>query len=442
MSERWARLALGSYRLLGSSIYPFIGGYLSLRAAKGKEEHARRRERYGYASVARPAGPLVWFHAASVGETTAVIPLIEEVQRRNIQVVLTTGTVTSAGIARDRLHPDVIHQYVPLDLRPAVRRFLDHWKPDLAIIAESEIWPMTILELGARRIPQVLVNGRLSDKSFSSWSRRASIAEALLENLSHVVAQSDIDAERFRALGARPVTVSGNLKVDTSAPPFNPSELADLKEEVGDRTTWAAISTFDGEEAIAADVHEALRVGHDLLTIIVPRHPERADAVEKMLKARGLMVARRSRRDPIGPETDIFLGDSIGEMGLYLHLTEVVFVGRSLTGEGGQNPLEPAMLGCAVLAGRNVQNFRETYQRLLKNGGGRIVRDGEMLIKAVGHLLENDKTRQDMIRAGAKTVNDMRGALALTVKALEPYINPLTVKARLQSYEADTFREE
>ena len=181
-----------------------------------------------------------------------------------------------------------------------------------------------------------------------------------------------------------------------------------------------------------------------------PRRPEELDPIGEILgwhlDAEALayidQVLEHSVRDPIGPETDIFLGDSIGEMGLYLHLTEVVFVGRSLTGEGGQNPLEPAMLGCAVLAGRNVQNFRETYQRLLKNGGGRIVRDGEMLIKAVGHLLDNDKTRQDMIRAGAKTVNDMRGALALTVKALEPYINPLTVKARLQSYEAETFKEE
>lgn len=437
MSERWARAALTGYRWLGSAIYPFVGGYLSMRAAKGKEEHARRRERYGYASAERPPGPLVWFHAASVGETSAVIPLIEEVSERGINVVLTTGTVTSATIARNRLSPEIIHQYVPLDLRTAVRRFLDHWKPDLAIFAESEIWPVTILELGARRIPQVLVNGRLSDRSYGRWSRRPSLAEALLENMSHVVAQTDVDAERFRTLGARPVTVSGNLKVDTNAPPYDPADLDALKRRIGERVTWAAISTFEGEEAIAADVHEFIRPHHGALTIVVPRHPDRADQIEAMLHDRGLKVARRSRNDVVDGTTDIFLGDSIGEMGLYLRLTELVFVGRSMTGEGGQNPLEPAMLGCAVLSGRNVQNFRETYQRLLKNGGGKIVRDGEMLSKAVHYLLSNHKVRGDMIKAGANTVNDMRGALALTLKALEPYINPLTVKARLHSYELE-----
>jgi 3-deoxy-D-manno-octulosonic-acid transferase len=442
MSERLARLTLAAYRWMGAAIYPFVGGYLSMRAARGKEEHARRRERYGYPSARRPEGPLIWFHAASVGETSAVIPLIEAVAARGITVVLTTGTVTSATIAHDRLAPEIIHQYVPLDLKTAVCRFLDHWRPDLAIIAESEIWPMTILELGVRRIPQVLVNGRLSDRSFARWSRRSFLADALFDNLSHVVAQTDIDAERFRRLGARPVTVSGNLKVDTNAPPYDPADLETLAAQIGDRKTWAAISTFDGEEAIAADVHEYIRPHHGALTIIVPRHPERSDDIEAMLTGRGLRVARRSRGDVIDENTDIFLGDTIGEMGLYLRLTEIVFVGRSLTGEGGQNPLEPAMLGTAVLAGRNVQNFRETYQRLLKDGGGRVVRDGDMLARAVHYLLANDKVRRQMIKAGAATVHDMRGALALTLKALEPYISPLTVKARLHAHAAQREDEE
>lgn len=442
MSERWARTVLAGYRWLGGVIYPFVGGYLSLRAARGKEERARRRERYGYPSRERPPGPLVWFHAASVGETLAVIPLIEAIAARGIAVVLTTGTVTSATVADDRLSSSVIHQYVPLDLKTAVCRFLDHWQPDLAIIAESEIWPMTMLELGFRRIPQVLVNGRLSDRSFARWSRRSFIAEALLENLSHVVAQTDVDAERFRKLGARPVTVSGNLKVDTNAPPYDPQDLDLLKRQIGKRATWAAISTFEGEEAIAADVHAHIQPHHGALTIIVPRHPDRADDIEAMLDKRGLAVARRSRGDAITRETDIYLGDTIGEMGLYLRLTELVFVGRSLTGEGGQNPLEPAMVGAAVLSGKNVQNFRETYQRLLKDGGGRIVRDGEMLAKAVHYLLADDKARRSMIRAGAATVHDMRGALALTLKALEPYISPLCVKARLQAGEARREEEE
>lgn len=437
MSEGWARLALTGYRWLGAAAYPFVGTYLALRAARGKEEHPRRRERYGHASVPRPPGPLVWFHAASVGETTAVLPLIREVRSRDIGVVLTTGTVTSAAIVRERLNGSVIHQYVPLDLQPAVSRFLDHWQPDLAVIAESEIWPMTILELGARRMPQVLVNGRLSDRSFASWSKRPSLADALFENLSHVIAQSDLDAERFRALGARPVTVSGNLKVDTDAPPCDEAALATYRRQSEGRRIWAAVSTFEGEEAMAATVHARLSQGRNVLTVVVPRHPERADVVEQMLRSNGLSVARRTRRDQIDGATDVLLGDTIGEMGLYLNLAEIAFVGRSLAHQGGQNPLEPVAVGCAVIAGRNVQNFREVYQRLLKNGGVGIVKDEAGLCRAVEELMDDDKKRRAMVAAGRRTIEEMRGALALTIRTLEPYITPLTVKARLTPPDTD-----
>lgn len=432
MSERWARAILGTYRLAGAAVYPVIGGYVAWRTTKGKEERRRRRERYGYAGRPRPEGPLIWVHAASVGETTAVLPMIECIAGYGITVVLTTGTVTSAKVVEARLGDRVIHQYVPLDLKPAVNRFLNHWRPDLAIIAESELWPMTILELGARRVPQVLVNGRLSDRSFASWKKRAYLAEALFENLAHVIAQSETDGERFRALGARPVTVSGNLKVDTSPPPVDEQTLAAMRQQIGRRATWAAVSTHEGEEIVAAEVHTLLRGCHrNLLTIIVPRHPERADALMADFAKLGLKVARRSAGDPITLDTDILLGDTIGEMGLYLRLTEIAFVGRSLTSQGGQNPLEPAMLDTAVLAGRYVQNFREAYQRLIDSGGAKIVRDRDMLAGAVNYLLKNEQARQQMISAGAATVGEMRGALMRTLRALDPFIQPLIVKSRL-----------
>jgi 3-deoxy-D-manno-octulosonic-acid transferase len=433
MSERWARALLSSYRLAGAAVYPLIGAYVAWRASKGKEDRSRRRERYGLAGKERPNGPLIWVHAASVGETIAVVPLVQHILGYGVNVVLTTGTVTSAHVAEERLGGGVIHQYVPLDLKPAVSRFLDHWQPDLAIIAESEIWPMTILELGARRVPQVLVNGRLSDRSFKSWKKRAYLAEALFENLAHVVAQSEADGERFQALGARPVTVSGNLKVDTLPPPVDEKALASLQKQIGRRPTWAAVSTHDGEEAVAAEVHAMLRGRHRaLVTIIVPRHPERADAIAAQLTGMGLNVVRRSTGAKITADTDILLGDTMGEMGLYLRLTEIAFVGRSLTSEGGQNPLEPAMLDTAVLAGRNVQNFRDAYQRLIESGGAKLVRDRDMLAGAVNFLLVNEVARHDMMAAGAATVEQMRGALAITLRALEPFIHPLVVKARLE----------
>ncbi|WP_117190831.1 lipid IV(A) 3-deoxy-D-manno-octulosonic acid transferase [Rhizobium terrae] len=432
MSRVSARAALLAYRVAGIALYPLVGSYLAYRAMKGKEDRSRRLERLGFASLARPRGPLVWVHAASVGETIAIMPMIRELRRREIHVLLTTGTVTSAALVQSRLADEVIHQYVPLDVKFPVKRFIAYWKPDACITAESEIWPTTIAELARRHIPQIRVNARISDRSFDRWHNRLSIAEALFGRMSLVVAQSDLDAERFRDLGAWPVIVSGNLKSDTDPPPCDEAVLAAYRRQIGNRSTWAAISTFEGEEKSVAAVHKALKPKNGQLTILVPRHPDRADAIEAMLKEAGLTVARRSRKDVLTPETDVFLGDSIGEMGLYLRLTEIAFVGKSLASEGGQNPLEPAMLGCAVLSGPHVQNFRDAYQHLVRKGGARIVKDTEMLAKAVHYLLVNDLARVKMVDAGHDAMEEMRGALSKTVKALEPYINPLTVSARLQ----------
>ncbi|MGE6743447.1 lipid IV(A) 3-deoxy-D-manno-octulosonic acid transferase [Allorhizobium pseudoryzae] len=427
-----ARIALMGYRVAGICAYPLMSPYLTYRALKGKEDRKRRLERFGFASQPRPHGPLVWVHAASVGETNAVIPLIRELLRREIHVLLTTGTVTSAEVVANRLGDEVIHQYVPLDLKFPIKRFIAYWHPDAAITAESEMWPTTMAELARRNIPQIRVNGRLSDRSYDRWQRNSKVAELLFGKLSLVVARSDLDAERFLDLGSWPVVISGNLKGDTDPPPVDPELLARYRAQIGDRRTWAAVCTFDGEEAAAAFVHRALKPRNQQLTIIVPRHPERGDEIEAMLTEKGLKVARRSRNDEITPETDIFLGDTIGEMGLYLRLTEISFVGRSLTEEGGQNPMESSMIGCAVLSGPNVQNFRETYQHIIRKGGARMIRDVEMLAKAVHYLMTNDIARRKMIDCGHEAVQDMRGALSTTIKALEPYINPLTVTARLR----------
>ncbi len=432
MSKGLARAALTGYRVAGIVLYPLASPYIAYRAYKGKEDRQRRNERFGYASEPRPRGPLVWLHSASVGETLALIPLMRELCRREIHLLLTTGTVTSAELVRTRLGDQVIHQYVPIDLKFPVKRFLRYWRPDACITAESEIWPTTVLELARRKIPQIRVNARISDRSFERWQRYEGVAETLFGQMSLVVAQSDVDAERFRDLGAWPVLVSGNLKGDTDPPPCDNSLVERYRQQIGGRKTWAAISTFEGEEKAAAKIHKALKPRNGQLTIIVPRHPERADEIEEMLKAQGLVVARRSRDDTLTEETDVFLGDSMGEMGLYLRLTEVAFVGRSLTGEGGQNPLEPAMLSCAVLSGSKVENFRDAYSNLVRRGGARLVRDTEMLAKAVHYLLSNEMARKKMIEAGQEAIQEMRGALSATVKALEPYINPLTVSARLQ----------
>lgn len=434
MSEKWARAALTTYRIAGAVMAPFSGSFLRYRAKAGKEDPERRRERIGYASKPRPAGPLVWFHAASVGESMAILPLLQRLESLGINIVLTTGTVTSAEIVRDRLSPGIIHQYVPMDIKSMVQRFLNHWQPDLAIFAESEIWPMTILELSARRIPLILVNARLSDRSYKRWRKYHGLAEALYENMAHVIAQSDIDGRRFQELGAKRVTVSGNLKVDTGLPPCNKADLATLKSQIGDRPVWIAISTHRGEEDLVADVHINLQKHHPgLLTVIVPRHPARGDEVMSLLLNKDLNVARRSHGQPVLADTDIFLGDTIGEMGLYLATGEVAFVGNSLSTVGGHNPLEPAVTGTAILSGPQVQNFRSSYEALIESGGARLVRDADMLAKHVSHLLTNHADRQKMIFAAEKTVEAMGGSLEKTFSALDYYITPLRMKARLEN---------
>ncbi len=434
MSETWARLALGAYRAFGSSIYPFMGPFLSWRARRGKEERERRFERYGYSSVERPQGPVVWFHAASVGESIAVLPLIAHIDQLGIATIMTTGTVTSAEIMRARLPQRSAHQYMPLDMNRAIGRFLDTWKPDLAIFAESETWPMTVLELERRKIPQVLVNARMSDRSYKRWSRFHALSVALYEKYACVIAQSEIDAERFRELGARPVTVSGNLKVDNGELPFDERELARFRAAIGRRPCWIAASTHPGEEEIALRVHSRLSSEiPGLLTVIVPRHPERGPGIGALASAASLKVALRSAGQVPAAGCDVFVGDSIGEMGLYFQLASIAFVGRSMAAEGGQNPLEPASFGAAILSGRNVGNFRDSYRNLLNAGGARLVADEAALAENVLYLLRNEKVRQQMVEAAANVVQSMRGAREKTLAALDAYLFPLTVKRGLEA---------
>ncbi len=432
MTDIWAHTTLKLYRGFGSLIYPFSGPFLRARARKGKEDHARRAERYGYASWDRPEGPLVWLHAASVGESLAIMPLIKRMESFGISLVLTTGTVTSASVAQDRISERTIHQYVPMDMKRAVGRFLEHWQPDLAIFAESEIWPTTIQELAKRNIPQILVNARMSDRSNRRWSKRPSLAQAVFGNLSQVLAQSELDGERFRNLGAPWVSVVGNLKIDVGVPHADPEALKALKISIGARPTWIAVSTHQGEESSVAQVHKML-AQHvpDILTILVPRHPDRNQEVLGVLQNQDLSVASRSSGEAIDANTDVFLGDSIGEMGLYLSLSDIAFMGKSLKSQGGQNPIEPVMTNTAILSGRFVQNFRETYQALLENGGARLVRDEAMLAGHVLHLLRNQKDLEAMQGAAQYTVKQMTGALERSIEALDPYIMPLRVKVGL-----------
>ena len=435
-----ARVALAAYGAAGRVATPWLRGHLGRRARRGKEERGRRPERFGRASAPRPGGPLVWVHAASVGETHAVLALAEHLVERGVGVVFTTGTVTSAAIVAERLAGRVTHQYAPLDIGPGVRRFLDHWSPDLVVIAESEIWPVTLLALSDRRVPCVLVNARMSEASHRRWKRlgaRFGVAEALFARFAHVAARGAEDAGRFEELGATPVTVTGDLKTETLPPRVAPALKNRYRAMLGDRPAWVAVSTHPGEEEAAARVHLALRRHQpDLLTIVVPRHPERGEGVARKLASMGLSVARRSLDEEVAGATDVLVGDTIGEMGLYLRLARIAFVGRSMGGlgaaTGGQNPLEPAMLGLPVLHGPNVDNFRDAYAALDAGGGATAVADEAALTAAVRAALADPEAAIEAGRKAEATVGGMRGPLRATLMALGPFIEPLAIRARME----------
>lgn len=425
-------LSLKAYRLATRLAAPVAPVLLAWRTRRGKEEPDRHAERYGIANAPRPSGFLAWFHAASVGEVNAALPVIEAMAktRSDIRILLTTATVTSARLARVRLPKSALHQYVPLDRPGYMRRFLDHWRPDLAVLVESEIWPNLVLETKARKIPLLLINGRMSMSSFKAWRRRPGMSRPIFSAFDLVLAQNDTLAERFAQLGAPDARDAGNLKADAPPPPVDASAKAELAKALSGRPVWLAASTHPGEDEVIGTAHGLIKKAlPDLVTMIVPRHPERGGAIAETLRAQGLNVTLRSGGGLPDADTDIYVADTIGELGLFYALTPAAFIGGSLVTHGGQNPVEAIKLGAAVLTGPHHQNFPDSYGALLKAGGAKEISDAESLAVAVLGLLQDDAARKQMQMRADETVATMGGALPRTLQAIEPY---LPAKAALQ----------
>ena len=415
-----------AFTQLAAPIAPLI---LAWRTRRGKEELDRRPERYGLSSAARPAGFLAWFHAASVGEANAALPVIDSIaaDHPEVRLLLTTATVTSAKLARTRLPKGAVHQYVPLDNQGYVQRFLHHWRPDLAVLVESEIWPNLVLETKAQGIPLVLINGRMSTPSFQRWRRRPGMSRPLFSSFDLVLAQNDRLAERFTQLGVTRALDIGNLKADAPPPPADLPGKRRLAAALSGRTVLLAASTHQGEEDMVAAAHLKMKPEQaDLLTIIVPRHPERGPLIAEKLRAAGLSACLRSEGRLPEPGTDIYIADTIGELGLFYALAPVAFIGGSLVPRGGQNPVEAIKLGAAVLTGPNWQNFRDSYTELLKAGGCNEATDAASLAVAALGLLKDDAARVQMTARAEAAIAAMSGALPRTLAALEPYLPPKT----------------
>ncbi|HEY2230044.1 MAG TPA: 3-deoxy-D-manno-octulosonic acid transferase [Xanthobacteraceae bacterium] len=415
--------SLRVYQLLSAAAGPLAPSLLSHRLKRGKELPERLAERYGESRIARPAGPLVWIHGASVGELNAVIPLIERIHSKDFAVLCTSGTVSSAQVAEQRLPKAIIHQFVPFDAPRFVARFFDHWRPDLALFVESDLWPNLIITAKQRGIPLILVNGRVSERSFNRWRIIPSTIAALLNRFDLCLAQSAGHAARYRDLGAPRISTTGNLKLDVPEPPADPADLAALRAAVGDRPIIAAASTHAGEETALIEAHRRLRNTFPrLLTIIAPRHPDRGPGIVEIAKAAGLPTALRSRGALPAATDDIYVVDTMGELGLVYRLAPIVFVGGSLASHGGQNPIEPIKLGAAILHGPHVWNFSEIYEALDTNHGADVVADVGKLAVRLGALLKDANQRTALAAAARETVKALGGALERTLAALDPYL--------------------
>jgi 3-deoxy-D-manno-octulosonic-acid transferase len=421
-------LTLHVYRALMTAAAPLAGVLLSHRLKHGKEDPRRLAERRGESTVARPAGPLVWVHGASVGEVAAIIPLVERIASKDFKVLVTSGTVGSAKLCEQRLPAGVIHQFVPWDTPRFIARFLDHWKPNLALFTESDLWPNTIVMSHERRIPLILINGRLSERSFNRWRYAPATIGALLRRFDLCLAQSPAYATRYRDLGASRIATTGNLKLDVPEPPADRDSLQALQSAIGGRTTIAAASTHAGEELALVDMHGKLRHSFpQLLTLIAPRHPDRGPRIVEIASAAGLSASLRSQgRLPDG-KTDIYVVDTLGELGLVYRLAPIVFVGGSLATHGGQNPVEPIKLGAAVLHGPHVWNFAEIYAALDAAHGAEQVTDGGRLTVRVGAWLTDAAERVKVAASARETVTQLAGALDRTVAALDPYFRQIRV---------------
>jgi 3-deoxy-D-manno-octulosonic-acid transferase len=344
---------------------------------------------------------------------------------------VTSGTVTSARLAEWRLPPGAIHQFVPYDAPRFVTRFIDHWRPDLALFAESDLWPNLITTAAARGIPLILVNGRLSKRSFARWRRMPDTIATLLGHFDLCLAQSVDDAERYGQLGATRVTTTGNLKLDVPAPPASDEALDELYYAAGSRPVIAAASTHPGEEKIIFDVHRALRQDFPgLLTLVAPRHPERGAGVVEIAHVAGLKAVARSQNQLPGADTDVYVVDTIGELGLIYRIAPIVFMGGSLVQHGGQNPIEAAKLGAAILHGPHVFNFADIYAALNGAKGATLVADAGKLRTRVAEWLHDTDARDAAADAALSTVEGLAGAYERTLAALDPYLLQLRFKYR------------
>lgn len=417
------------YKLFSRCVRPlYIHFIMHKRIRIGKEDDLRAQEKLGVASVPRPRGKLVWIHAASVGETLSILKLVNVLQEKypDVRLLLTSATVTSATIVQNKFPKGVIHQYAPLDFEISVKRFLNYWLPDLAIWVESELWPNTLGELYRRSIPVVSLNVRFSPRSLRRWLWMRVYFIRLLSYFTEILVQSKALEDKLKALGIQKVHYPGNLKFTADPLTHDEAEYQHLKTQMDGKLIWLAASTHPGEEESVFKVHKKLKSTFPhLLTIVVPRHPDRGQEIVQMAQMERLQVQPFESMMTLKPDTDVLLINRIGVLGLFYRLCDTVFVGGSLVSAGGHNIIEPAQAGCAILHGPMMHNFHEILAHFDHFKSTLQVKDEDELALRLKMLLENHDLKKKYIEAAKLAVADQKPVLHNTLKYLEPYLNKL-----------------
>lgn len=410
------------YTLLLLLAAPFIVLRLLWRARRQPAYLRHIGERFGF-YAARPQAPVIWLHAVSVGETRAAEPLISALRQRfpKHAILLThmtpTGRETGAQIYDDQ----VTRCYLPYDYPFAVKRFLAHFRPRLGLLLETELWPNLIFACHARQIPIALVNARLSEKSARGYQRVSRLTRETLGRLDRVCAQTDADAQRLTHLGAQDVQILGNLKFDISPPQSAQAQANALRAQLGQRLVLLLASTREGEESLLLDAFKRCAAPRPLL-LIVPRHPQRFEAVANLISAHGLKLQRRSANETIRADTDVVLGDSMGEMFGFYGAADLAFIGGSLLPLGGQNLIEACAMGIPTLVGPHTFNFEQATQQSIAIGATLRVADADALFSAASRLLADDLGRAQMGANGRRFWLQNQGATQSTLAALAPFL--------------------
>jgi 3-deoxy-D-manno-octulosonic-acid transferase len=427
MSRTPRSLPLVLYAAATGLLEPLAPGLLRRRAARGKEDAARLDERLGRPGLSRPQGPLVWLHGVSVGESLSLLPLIAglKARRPDLNILVTSGTVTSAQVLAKRLPAGVIHQFAPVDAPGAAARFLDHWRPDAALFVESELWPNLIVAAGKRGVRLALLSARVTEASARGWSRAPATARALLRAFDLILPQDAATDLRLTGLGAD-TGPRLNLKLVVDAPPVDADLVTALKAGASGRGIVLAASTHPGEEALIAGAFRmAMSGGPDALLIVAPRHPERGPQVAADLAAAGFQVARRAAGEPLTPATTAYVADTLGELGaFYVAADAVVMGGGFAPGVGGHNPLEAARLEAAIVTGPHVFNAREIYAEMLAEAAAIEAADAAALARHIRGLLANPVIARRIGEAAGAYAARQGAALEEALALLEPLLAP------------------